>query len=99
METAFMTFATPEMVISGKPHLVVLVEDRSPQSLDDFAGAEHFTVELDAWSYRVNGSGRLVDDEVRFHEKDVENNGKDIRVWRVIRHDDGTFLANHAASF
>ena len=50
-------------------------------------------------AYQVTGCGRLVDDEVRFHEKDVENSGKDVRVWRVVRHDDGTFLANHAASF
>jgi len=99
METCLMSFATPEMVISGKPLLVLLVSDRTPTSLDDFVSAEDFTVEMQGSAYQVTGCGRLVDDEVRFHEKDVENSGKDVRVWRVVRHDDGTFLANHDASF
>lgn len=94
-----MSFATPTTVISKKSYLVLLVEDRSPSSLDEFDSADDFTVDMEGTSYRVQGSGRLAENEVRFHEKDVGNSGKDVRVWRVIRHEDGTFLANHAASF
>jgi hypothetical protein len=98
-ETSAMSFATPSPVISGKSYAVLLVEDRNPSSLDEIAAADDFTVDMEGTSYRVQGSGRLVDNEARYHEKDVDNNGKDIRVWRVIQHDDGTFLASHAASF
>jgi hypothetical protein len=94
-----MSFATPSMIISGKSYLVLLVEDRSPTSLEEIAAANAFTVDMDGTSYRVQGSGQLTDNAARYHEKDVDNNGKDVRVWRVIRHEDGTFLASHAASF
>jgi hypothetical protein len=94
-----MSFGTPAMVISGKPYLVLLVSGRTPLSLSDFIEADDFTVDMEGTSYRVQGSGRLVDSEVRYHEKDVDNSGKDIRVWRVVRHEDGNFLANHAAAF
>jgi hypothetical protein len=94
-----MSFGTPTTVISGKSYLVLLVEDRSPSSLDEFDAADGFTIDMDGTSYLVQGSGRLVENEVRYHEKDVENNGKDVRVWRVIRQEDGTFFASHAASY
>ena len=35
---------------------------------------------------------------VRFHEKDVDNNGKDIRVW-TVRPQGSKFVAEHAAQF
>jgi hypothetical protein len=94
-----MSFTTPTTVISGRSYLVLLVEDRSPSSLDEFETADDFAIDMDGASYLVQGSGRLIDNEVRYHEKDVDNNGKDIRVWRVIQHEDGTFLASHAPSF
>jgi hypothetical protein len=94
-----MSFATPSMVISGKSYLVLLVEDRSPTSLEEIAAANAFTVDMDGTPYLVQGSGQLMDNAARYHEKDVDNNGKDVRVWRVIRDEDGTFLASHAASF
>jgi hypothetical protein len=40
----------------------------------------------------------MAGDAVRFHEKDVENNGKDVRVWQ-IRKEQAAFLAEHAAAF
>jgi hypothetical protein len=94
-----MSFGTPSTVVSGKPYLVLLVSGRTPSSLADFAGADDFTVDMEGASYRVQGRGRLVDSEVRYHEKDIANSGKDIRVWAVIRHEDGNFLAHHAAAF
>jgi hypothetical protein len=94
-----MSFTTPAMVISGKSYVVLLVSDRSPSSLDDFVDADDFTLDMEGAPYRVRGSGRRLDNEVRYHEKDAANNGKDIRVWRVVCHADGGFLADHAASF
>ena len=94
-----MSFATPTMVVSGKSYVVLLVADRSPSNLDEFVDADEFTVDMDGTPYVVHGSGRLLDNEVRFHEKDIANNGKDIRVWRVVHPENGDFLADHAASF
>jgi hypothetical protein len=96
---ADMSFGTPGMVVSGKPYLVVLVSGRAPSSLADAAEADDFTIDMEGTPYRVHGSGRLVDTEVRYHEKDVANSGKDIRVWTVIRHEDGSLFAHHAAAF
>ena len=94
-----MPFAAAATVISGKPYLVLLVAGSAPSSLADFIDAEDFTLDMEGASYRVRGSGRRVDNEVRYHEKDIDNNGRDIRVWRVVRHEDGNFLADHAAAF
>jgi hypothetical protein len=94
-----MSFGTPTVIVSGKPHLVLLVSDRAPEDLSEFVDATEFTIDMEGTSYLVQGCGRLLDDEVRYHEKDIGNGGKDIRVWRVIRHADGNFLADHAAAF
>ncbi len=48
--------------------------------------------------YLVSGAGRAHGDLVRFHEKDMEHNGKDIRVWHV-RQEGADFLAEQAATF
>jgi hypothetical protein len=94
-----VSFATPASVASGKPFVVLLVADHPPVDLTDFVEAADFTVDMDGAVYRVQGSGRQTGDEVRFHEKDLDNSGKDIRVWQVVRHEDGHFNAQHAASF
>jgi hypothetical protein len=94
-----MSFATPSVVVSARPYLVLLVADHAPTTTADIAEADRFTLDLDGVPYLVRGCGRIVDDQVRFHEKDVANSGKDIRVWAVTRHDDGSFTAEHAAAF
>jgi hypothetical protein len=94
-----MTFATPEIVASATPYPVLLVGDQAPSSLSAFAESDGFTLDRAGTPYQVHGCGRVVGDQVRFHEKDVANGGKDIRVWSVTRHDDGSFTAQHAAAF
>jgi hypothetical protein len=95
-----MTFATPSMIVSGRPYRVVRVDGRSPTSMVELAAADRFTIDMDGTEYDVQGSGSVgADDEVRYHEKDMDNNGKDVRVWRLHRHEDGGFLAQHAAAF
>jgi hypothetical protein len=94
-----MTFTTPNPVASATPYAVLLVGDQAPMSTEAIASAEAFTVDLAGVQYQVRGCGRVVGESVRFHEKDVANGGKDIRVWTVTRHDDGSFTAEHAAAF
>jgi hypothetical protein len=94
-----MSFATPAIVASATPYPVLLVGDQAPSSTSGFAESDRFTLDLAGTPYLVRGCGRVVGDQVRFHEKDVANSGKDIRVWSVTRHDDGTFTAQHEAAF
>jgi hypothetical protein len=94
-----MTFATPANVASATPYTVLLVGDQVPSTVTAIAESDSFTVDLAGTPYQVRGCGRVVDDQVRFHEKDLANSGKDIRVWCVTRNEDGSFSAQHAAAF
>ncbi len=90
-----MSFTTPASVPSGIPRRVTDVERRPPVALSDFVGDVEFQLEDD---YLVLGTGRLAGDQVRFHEKDVAANGKDVRVWS-IRRDNEAFLAEPTPTF
>jgi len=92
-------FATPTPIVSGRSYRVVDVAGHSPDSADDFVGPAAFTLDMDGTAYQVCGVGRRVEEQVRYHEKDVAHSGKDIRVWQVSRHDDGAFYAEHAPAF
>ena len=94
-----MTFGTPSPISSATPYPVLLVGDEAPTTAAEVAAADRFTLDIDGTDYQVCGCGRLVGGVVRFHEKDVAHSGKDIRVWTVIQHDDGSFTAEHAAAF
>lgn len=93
-----MSFTTPIAVPSGMSARVLEVDGHQPGELRDFAGDVSFVVGLDP-PVLVNGTGRVDGQTVRFHEKDVEHSGKDIRVWEVRAEDDGHFVAEHAAQF
>ena len=90
-----MSFTTPASVPSGIPRRVTEVESRPPSALTDFVGDVGFQL---GDGYLVRGTGRLAGDRVRFHEKDVAANGKDVRVWS-IRHEDEAFLAEPAPTY
>jgi len=92
-------FATPTSIVSGRSYLVLEVSGHAPDGADDFVGPAEFTLDMDGMAYQVQGTGCRVEDQVRYHEKDVAHGGKDIRVWQVSRHDDGAFYAEHAAAF
>ena len=92
-----MSFSTPMAVPSGMSVPVLAVEGRTPQSPDDFAGDVSFLVDLDP-PHLVHGCGVVHGTTVRFHEKDVDNNGKDIRVW-TVRPQGARFVAEHDAQF
>lgn len=88
-----MSFGTPQPVPSGTVQRVLQVQGRPPTSLQDFDGDVSFLVGEDL-HYLVQGCGRVNGASVRFHEKDVANNGKDIRVWQV-RPEAAGFVAEH----
>jgi hypothetical protein len=94
-----MTHFTPEPVISGWPYAVTEVAGRPPQTFDEFVHHGRFVIDRDGTPYEVVGTGVLVEDGVRFHEKDMGHDGKDVRVWQVTRIEDGTFMVQHAAAF
>ena len=91
-----MSFTTPESVPSGMARRVLEVSGRSPSSLADFDGDVAFVIDDEA-HHLIQGSGRVVEDAVRFHEKDRAD-GKDIRVWG-IRQEGDAFLAEQTPDF
>jgi hypothetical protein len=88
-----MTYSTPESVPSGVPYTVIEVNGHPPRGLTDFIGQATFVVQRQTGQHSVSGEG--VDDEggVRFHEKDVRGDGKDIRVWHIHPATDTGFVA------
>ena len=91
-----MPFSAPRAVVSGTPYRIVRVADREPFALDDFIGETTFVLDLDGGPYTVYGAGTTAPIGVRFHEKDAEGSGKDIRVWAIHRHpSEPAFIAEH----
>lgn len=96
--TFHMSFTTPSSVPSGMSMPVLEVEGHIPDHLKDFAGDVSFVVDLDP-PLLVQGTGRVDGQTVRFHEKDLENSGKDIRVWQVRDEGGGGFVAVQTAAY
>jgi hypothetical protein len=92
-----MTFAAPDSIASGSPYQVVKVGGHSPESLKEFIGDTEFVIEGLGERHIVAGIGTLETDEVRFQEKDVRHDGKDVRVWQITGADH-SFIAKHAAA-
>ncbi len=78
-----MTFFSASPVSSGRPYRIQAVSDAEPSSLEQFVGDAAFTVEDSGAESLICGVGVRHDDGVRFHEKDVANDGKDVRVWQI----------------
>jgi hypothetical protein len=80
------------------PRPVREVGGHAAHNLSDFAGETSFVVYLDP-PVRVWGAGRIEAGVVRFHEKDHENGGKDIRVWTIWDEGLRKFVAEQASQF
>jgi hypothetical protein len=93
-----MSFTTPTTVPSGMSVRVLEVDGHQPADLQDFVGDRSFVLGLNP-PVLVHGTGRIEGRAVRFHQKDVDHSGKDIRVWEVRAEHDGHFVAEHAAQF
>lgn len=89
---------TSHTVVSGVPHRIRSVAGRDATLLVQFLGEGSFTVDSGGTEYQVRGCGSHLDGRVRFHEKDDDVTGRDVRVWHVTATDDG-FLAEHVAAF
>ena len=94
-----MTFAAPDATASGKPYPVTDVGGSPPRSLEQFVGECEFGIDRDGRSSRVKGVGAPGDDVVRFHEKDLDHSGKDVRVWAVRPAGEGRFTAETISLF
>jgi hypothetical protein len=92
-----VSFTTPISVASGVARQVLEVDGHQPARLCDFEGDRTFVIG-DGDRYVVRCVGRVVEGMVRFHEKDMDNDGKDIRVWQV-RADGARFVAEHISLF
>jgi hypothetical protein len=86
-------------VVSGQAYRVVSVDAAVPSTLGQFVGEVGFSVmHPGAGSSDVRGEGSAQASSVRFHEKDGDNAGKDVRVWEVVQVD-GHFTATAIAAF
>lgn len=85
-------------IVSGRPYTVVEVSGRPATHLDEFVGATSFIVEGDGTPHLVPGIGAVTDTSVRFHQKDPEHHGKDVRIWIVSQNAEGGFSAEHVAA-
>jgi hypothetical protein len=88
-----MTFHPASPVASGRPYHVKACRGRIPTALADFEGETNFTVSTEAGTMVIRGCGAIHADAVRFHEKDVAHDGKDVRVWHIAVEADGGFTA------
>jgi hypothetical protein len=96
-----MTSSTHESLASGRPLSVTAVAGQSTADLDALTRAAEttFTVDNDGHPYEVQGAGAPEGDGVRFYEKDNGASGRDVRVWRVERADDGHLVASTVSCF
>ena len=93
-----MTNASSGSVASGRPYLVIDVAGRQPNHLEDFVGETFFIAVADISTFRIEGSGALVSDGVRFSQKDAAT-GKDLRIWHVTGSADDQFEARAVSSY
>jgi hypothetical protein len=88
-----------EPVGSGQSYTINEVDGRVPNSLDDFNGDIHLLLIRNEQALHVVGNGTRQGNSVRFYQKDLALNNRDIRVWTVTAGDDYTFLAAPLAAF
>lgn len=90
-----MTFCEP--VASGRPYRVESVNGHAPSGIEDFLEASEFVAAAGSDRLHISGVGHAVPTGVRFHEKDVGPDGKDVRVW-MISVADGAYRAESVAA-
>ena len=94
-----MTTATQEPVVSGHRYTVTLVDGRRPTGLADCMGERVLTMVGNGLSHRVAGTGMEHTGRVRFHQKDLGPDGKDVRVWTISDPGgDSPLLAEHCTA-
>jgi hypothetical protein len=94
-----MTFFASDPVPSGLAYGIVTVSGGRPVSFDQFIGEVSFTISRGTVESVVRGQGSAAGDGVRFQEKDLSHNGKDVRVWQISKDLAGVFNAATVSSF
>ncbi len=84
-----MTRPEPDPVVSGVPYRVTAVGDHPPSGLGEVVGEVTLVVEGRTGEHIVSGQGVTTGEAVRFHEKGLGANGKDVRVWRIRQTPEG----------
>ena len=59
------------------------MDGRRPTGLADCVGERLLTLVGNGLSHRVAGTGMVHTGRVRFHQKDLGPDGKDVRVWTI----------------
>jgi hypothetical protein len=88
-----------EPVESGQSYTITHVDGRQPESLDDFTGDVHLTLARNDQFLHVTGAIARTADSVRFYQKDLALQDRDIRVWTITELDHSTFQAAPHAAF
>lgn len=84
-----MAVSATDPVVSGQPYRVVSVDGSPPSGLEQFIGEASFAIEKDGVESQIRGQGSATTAGVRFHEKDTEHAGRDVRTWQIVEADDG----------
>ena len=92
-----MTMAADEPVVSGHGYTVTEVDGRRPEGLGSCVGERMLTLVGNGLTHRVFGTGMEHSGTIRFHQKDLGPDGKDVVVW-TISDPGGSLLAEHCAA-
>ena len=90
-----MTMAAQEPVVSGHGYTITEVDGHPPAGLGDCVGERLLTLVGNGLAHRLFGTGTAVPGGVRFHQKDLGPDGRDVRVWTISELDSTSLIARH----
>jgi len=93
-----MTTGTDTPVMSGPPHTVIEIDGRPPTGLADCLGDRTLTLVRNGLAHRIHGTGTDHPGGVRFQQKVLGPDGKDVRVWTITHPGDDVLLAQQCAA-
>lgn len=93
-----MSVSATDPVVSGQPYRVVSVDGSPPSGLGQFVGEASFAIAKNGAEAQIGGQGSADGLTVRFHEKDVDHAGRDVRTWQIAEADDD-FSATPIAAY
>ena len=90
-----MAVAADGPMISGVAYTVIEIDGRPPTGLAGCLGDRTLTLVRSGLSHRVRGTGTNHPGGVRFQQKVLGPDGKDLRVWTITHPGDDVLLARH----
>src|SRR6476661_3271533 len=94
-----------EMVSPAEPveceqfYTITEIDGRQPESLDEFSGEVHLILVRNGQHLHVAGSVARTAESVRFYQKGLALQDRDIRVWTITELEDSTFSAAPYAAY